>query len=102
VAHDVGKPRGKWSQRATGPDPSNPALSYRLYQREYDKALVLYKPLSHERGKVVTASLGDETATTHDLDDTYRPLRADGTRGEPISRISLRNGEGTILIKMSR
>jgi hypothetical protein len=99
AAYDVGKPLGKWSQRATGPDPSNAALSYRLYQRVYEKALVLFKPLSHTRGMVVTASLGDETATKHELQGTYRPLLPDGTLGGPITSITLRNGEGAILIK---
>jgi hypothetical protein len=99
AAFNIGRPRGRWSQRATGPDPANASLSYRLYQREYDRALVLFKPLSHARGVVVTASNGDETATRHDLGGSYRPLRADGTLAEPITSITLRNGEGAILIK---
>jgi hypothetical protein len=99
AAHDIGKPTGKWSQRATGPDPSRPALSYRLYERVYEKALVLYKPLAHVRGNTAPVSQGDETATRHDLSGSYRPLRADGALGEAITSISLRNGEGAILIR---
>src|SRR5207245_2229699 len=75
VAFDVGRPAGRWSQFASGSDPSNSALQYRVYQREYTKALVLYKPLSYTRGVTATASLGDETATEHDLNGMYRPLR---------------------------
>jgi hypothetical protein len=99
ASYNIGRPRGRWSQRATGPDPSNPALSYRLYQREYDRALVLFKPLSYARGTTATASNGDETATRHDLGAAYRPLRADGSTGEPVTSITLRNGEGALLIK---
>ncbi len=99
VAYDIGQPTGTWSHFATGPDPANAALRYRVYQRAYDKALVLYKPLSYVRGAKSPATLASETATEHALDGAYRPLRADGTLGEPITRVSLRNGEGAILVK---
>jgi hypothetical protein len=73
---------------------------YRLYAREYEKAKVLFKPLSHKPGDWKTkAPLGDDSATWHELDGEYRPLRADGTLGEPVKRVSLRNGEGAILIR---
>ena len=74
-------------------------MTYRIYQRAYDHALVLYKPLSYARGSKTTASSGDETATKHELPEAYRPLSADGTLGQPITTISLRNGEGAILVK---
>jgi hypothetical protein len=99
VAYEVGKPVGKWFPFASGNDPVSSGLTYRIYQRAYDHALVLYKPLSYARGSKTTASSGDETATKHDLPEAYRPLSADGTLGEPITSISLRNGEGAILIK---
>jgi hypothetical protein len=99
VAHDVGRPTGKWSQFTTGADPATPGLTYRIYQRDYEKALVLYKPLSYARGSKASPSLDDETATSHDLKGTYRPLAADGSLGQPVTSISLRNGEGAILVK---
>jgi hypothetical protein len=102
VAHDIGQPVGTWSQLASGPDPANTALSYRIYQRRYEKALVFYKPLSYARGAKTTATLGDDTATQHALEGTYRPLGADGTLGEPATSVSLRNGEGAILVKSLR
>ena len=76
--------------------PANAALAYRLYQRSFTNALVLYKPLSYGNG--VTGALADATATTHALGGTYYPLQADGTVGAPVTTISLRNGEGAILI----
>lgn len=99
VAFDVGKPVGKWFPFASGNDPVTPGLTYRIYQRAYDNALVLYKPLSYARGSRTAASTGDETATKHDLPEAYRPLSADGTLGQPTTTISLRNGEGAILVK---
>jgi hypothetical protein len=100
IAYDVGKPKGPWSQWATGTDPSNAKLNYRVYQRLYGKALVLYKPLSFAKGMwKVTPAIGNESASKHPLRGTYRPLRADGTLGKPVTSITLRNGEGAILIK---
>jgi hypothetical protein len=99
VAFDVGKPQGKWFPFASGNDPVTAGLSYRIYQRAYENALVLYKPLSYARGSRTPAGTGDETATKHDLPQAFRPLSADGTLGEPITTISLRNGEGAILVK---
>jgi hypothetical protein len=100
AAHDVGRPTAPWSRLVEGDDPSNAAMKYRVYQRTYERALVLYKPLSHKKGDwKLKAGLGDETATTHDLGAVYRPLRADGSPGEPVTRVSLRNGEGVILVK---
>jgi hypothetical protein len=100
AAYDVGPPAGRWSRCAEGQDPANPAMTYRVYRRAYERALVLYKPLSHKSGDWKTqAALGDETATEHDLGGTYRPLRADGSLGEPVTRVRLRNGEGAILVR---
>jgi hypothetical protein len=99
VAHDVGRPEGKRSLFATGDDPSKPGFTYHVYQRRYGKALVLFKPLSYKRGVWnVKASTGDDSATRHDLGGQYRPLAADGTLGDPVDTITLRNGEGAILI----
>jgi hypothetical protein len=99
VAFDVGRPTGNFSLFASGKDPANPTLNCKVYQRPYQKALILYKPLSHARGAKATATLGDDTATKHELGGSYRPLRADGTLGSAVTSVSLRNGEGAILVK---
>jgi hypothetical protein len=99
AAFDVGRPGGPWSVLASGPDPAKAALTYKVYQRPYDKALVLFKPLSYARGVKETPSAGDETATEHALGRTYRPLRADGSLGEAVNSVRLRNGEGAVLVK---
>jgi hypothetical protein len=100
LTYNVGQPKGEWSLFATGTDPANHALTYRVYQRSYSNALVLYKPLSYATSARSPGSLSGSTATTQKLNGTYRPLRANGTLGAPVTSISLRNGEGAILIKV--
>ena len=39
-----------WSVFAQGKDPERTYLDYKVYQRTYDRALVLYKPLSYTAG----------------------------------------------------
>ena len=99
VSFDVGKPEGKWSEFATGTDPANKDLTYKVLQRPYSNGLILYRPLSHVRGNRAAPVLGDESAIKQELKGTYKPLQADGTLGAPVTSISLRNGEGAILIK---
>jgi hypothetical protein len=100
AAFDVGRPTGTWSLFVTGTDPAKPAFTYKVYRRPYQKALVLFKPLSYVRGTREAASNGDETATRHELGATYRPLRADGSLGDSTRAVTLCNGEGAILVKM--
>jgi hypothetical protein len=97
AAYNIGMPTGDWSLAQTGADPSLPSLTYRVYERQYSNALVLYKPLSYGNG--VSGTTADSTATTFNLNGTYYPLRADGTLGAPVTSVSLRNGEGAILVK---
>jgi hypothetical protein len=97
MAHDIGQPAGGWSLFATGADPANASLTYHIYQRAFSNALVLYKPLSYGNG--VNGTLADTTATTHNLGGVYYPLQVDGTLGAPLTSITLRNGEGAILVK---
>ena len=79
--------------------PSNHALTYRVYQRSYTNALVLYKPLSYAQGAPAPGLLGASSATYFSLGGTYKALNADGTLGPAVTGISLRNGEGAIMIK---
>jgi hypothetical protein len=82
---------------ATGPDPFNASLTYRVLARNFTNALVLVKMLPE--GSVVD----DQSITVHALDGPYAPLLADGTVGAPIAfpyEVSLRNNEAMILIKL--
>jgi hypothetical protein len=97
INYNIGQPSGNWFDFATGLDPANRNLTYHVYGRQFGRALVLYKPLSYASG--VSGTLGDSTATMHSLGGTYYRLNADGTLGSAVTSISLRNGEGAILIK---
>ncbi len=98
VEYNVGQATESMNVFAEGADPQNTKLTYKIYSRDYDNALVLYKPLSYKLGQG-TGTTGDATATTHALSGNYRELRADGSLGPIVQQITLRNGEGTILIK---
>src|SRR5262249_5828919 len=41
AAYNIGQPLGSWSLFATGSDPGNRSLTYRVYQRNFTNALVL-------------------------------------------------------------
>jgi hypothetical protein len=97
VKYDIGKPRGPWSVFAQGLDPERTYLDYKIYPRTYDRALVLYKPLSYRTGR--TGTTADATATVHRLPGNYRELRADGSLGPVVNYVRLRNGEGAILVR---
>ena len=98
ATYNVGKPTGTVHVVATGNDPANSSLVYKVYERDYQNAKVFYKPLSYTRG--VNGTTADNTATTMQLDGWYRPLKADGSLGTAINRLTLRNGEGAILVKV--
>ena len=98
AAVNVGKPTGPMQVFATGKDPLSPSLTYKVFNRSYDNALVLYKPQSYTQG-VGSGTLADATATVHQLGGSYRRVNSDGTLSGVITSISLRNGEGAVLIK---
>jgi hypothetical protein len=97
LTYNVGQPTGTWSLIAAGQDPGNRRLSYQVYQRSYSNALVLYKPLSYAGG--VTGTTADNTATVLRLNGVYRVLQANGNLGPPVTSVSLRNGEGAVLVR---
>lgn len=99
AAVSVGKPIGTMNTFASGADPQNAALQYRVLAREYADALVLFKPRSYTLGKG-TGTTDNATATTHVLNGNYRELRADGTLGPIVRQVTLRNGEGAVMMKV--
>jgi hypothetical protein len=98
AAVDVGAPTGTMREFATGKDPLSPTLTYKVFARDYENALVLYKPLSYQQG-IGEGTRNLQTATTHQLGGNYRRVNADGTLGPVVTSVSLRNGEGAVLIK---
>src|SRR5262249_60648481 len=51
VAFNIGQPRGDWSLFASGTDPANRRLTYRVYQRNYTHPLGLFHPPSYPPGR---------------------------------------------------
>ena len=98
AAVDVGAPTSTMRVFATGIDPLSPMLDYKVFARDYENGLVLYKPLSYKSG-IGEGTRNDQTATTHQLGGNYRRVNADGTLGAVITSIRLRNGEGAVLIR---
>ena len=64
----------------------------RVFARRYTGGLVLVKPWSG-------GSFGEGTRTTHSLPSRHRPLRVDGTVGDPVGEVSLRSGEAAVLVR---
>jgi hypothetical protein len=79
---------------ATGPDPVNSSLTYRVYARRFTNALVLVKLLP------AGSTVDDTSITTHALGGTYAPLQSDGTLGAPVTQASIRNNEALILVPL--
>ena len=107
VEFDIGQPQflppntpdfeGKMGTRehwvfATGPDPLYTHLTYRVLARRFTHALVLVKMLP------LGALENSQSVTVHALGGSYRPLRADGTLGAPVTQAAIRNNEALILI----
>jgi hypothetical protein len=99
LTYNIGQPTDTWSLFASGVDPSDSTKTYHVYARPYQNALVLFKPLSTNSNGSATGTLSDATATVISLNGTYRPLNADGTLGAAETSVTLRNGEGAILVK---
>jgi len=68
------------------------AVRRQVFARRYTKGLVVVKPY-------VGGSFGDDTATVHKLPGAFRPLSADGTVGDPVREVVLRNAEAAVLLK---
>ncbi|MGD8238244.1 MAG: putative glycoside hydrolase [Armatimonadota bacterium] len=66
-------------------------IAQQVFARNYTTALVLVKPYTG-------GPFGDSTATTHRLPRPLRPLRADGTLGDPTDDVTLRSAEAAILV----
>lgn len=81
---------------ATGADPHDNALTYRVFARNFTNALVLVKMLPE-------GSVTDERSiTVHTLDGTYAPLLADGNIGAAVTEAAIRNNEALILIRLDQ
>jgi hypothetical protein len=79
---------------ASGSDPYDSTLTYRVLARNFTNALVLVKMLP--AGSVTD----DRSITTHPLNGSYAVLQADGSLGAVVTEATLRNNEAQILIRL--
>jgi hypothetical protein len=98
VEANIGHPTGARSVRVKGTDPTG--KGYTVYQRDFDRALVLMRPQQGWDNQ----SYGDATAVEVTLPsgESWLPLVADGTLGAAVTKVKLRNAESLILVKKSK
>jgi hypothetical protein len=98
VEANIGHPTGARSVLARGTDPIG--NGYTVYQRDFDRALVLMRPQQGWDNQ----SYGDATAVEVTLPsgESWLPLMADGTLGAAVTKVKLRNSESLILVKKSK
>lgn len=90
---DVGHPRETRHVIASGVDGA--AQKYSIYARDFDNAYILIRPQLDWRKQ----TYADSTGITVPLPAPMRPLHRDGTLGDPVSSVTLRNVEAAILFK---
>ena len=98
IEANIGHPLGARSVKQKGTDPTG--KGYTIYQREFDRALVLIRPQTGWD----TQSYLDATAVEVTLPsgESWLPLRGDGTLGAAVTKVKLRNSESLILIRKSK
>jgi len=67
-----------------------------VWRRDFTKAIVLFRP--YRWGGVMQEAELDTYSKPIDLGGTYYPLGADGTTGAGVTSVTLRGGEGAILM----
>jgi hypothetical protein len=90
---DVGHPREARHVIASGVDAA--AQKYRIFARDFDNAYVVMRPQLDWRKQ----TYADSTGVVVPLPARMRPLHRDGSLGEAVSSITLRNVEAAILFK---
>jgi hypothetical protein len=83
---DVGQPdAGGWNSGQRGEWQTG------VWRRDFENAIVLYRKISSRTKENL------EDATVYSLGANYKTLYADGTQGDNISEVSLRQAEGAVL-----
>lgn len=98
VEANIGAPVGARRVHAEGGDGTG--QRYRVWAREYERALVLVRPVIDWGSN----SYGDESAVDVALpsEERLRPLKEAGRVGAAVEGIQLRAGEAAILVKEGR
>jgi hypothetical protein len=95
---NIGHPVSARRQRQKGTDPTGQA--YSIYEREFDRALVLIRTQAGWGAQSYRDGTGVEVKLPSG--ESWLPLRADGSLGAAVTKVELRNSESLILVKKSR
>jgi hypothetical protein len=95
--YDPGDALGAVTLAASGSEPGS-GYPYRIYAREFANAVVLYRPRSYQDSSHV-GGIDDTTAVTYNLGFTGKVLAADNTQGAPVTSVSIRGGEGMVVVR---
>jgi len=92
---NIGHPHAPRTLMATGVDATG--HKYHVWSRDFDRALIVMRPVigwDQQR-------FDDSTIVRVPLPrgQVLRPLRGDGTLGDPVTELALRNSEAVILLK---
>ena len=92
---NIGHPRAARAVYARGTDPTGKA--YTVWSRDFDRALVLVRMAQGWDAQ----SFSNATAVTVTLPagQQWLPLKADGTLGAAVTKVTLRNSEAMIFVK---
>jgi hypothetical protein len=84
---DIGVPdTNGWNSGQRGEWDTN------VWRRDFENAIVLFR-----KGTSRAIAAIENDAQVYELGANYTPLRSDGTQGDPISEVTLRQAEGAIL-----
>ncbi len=94
MEYELGWPAQHYQLAASGPAVDQTGGSYKVWSRQYPYGVVYIRPVDGFDAKWGSQS----TPVTVSLGGNYRQLQTDGTLGTVVTQISLRGGEGAIMI----
>ncbi|MGB5107780.1 MAG: hypothetical protein WBP42_13815 [Candidatus Zixiibacteriota bacterium] len=94
MEYELGWPAQHYQLAASGPAVDQSGGSYKVWSRQYPNGVVYIRPVDGFDAKWGAQS----TPVTVSLGGSFRQLQHDGTLGTTVTQISLRGGEGAIMI----
>lgn len=94
MGYELGWPAQRYQLAATGPAVDQSGGSYKVWSRQYPYGIVYIRPVDGFDAKWGSQS----TPVTVSLGGNYRQLQTDATLGPVVTQISLRGGEGAIML----
>jgi hypothetical protein len=94
MGYELGWPAQRYQLAASGPAVDQSGGSYKVWSRQYPYGVVYIRPVDGFDAKWGSQS----TPVTVNLGGNYRQLQTDATLGPVVTQISLRGGEGAIML----